>query len=144
MHDTFQTACPHCHTPSRFDAAMPAEALKCGACGKRLFTGKAIELTGETFAAHLAANEIPLVVDFWADWCAPCHAIASAIRKAVKDLEPHVRFAKVDTDEEQKLAGQNAVRGLPTLIIYESGREVARHAGAMSTEQLKTWIQQHA
>ena len=143
MHDTFQTACPHCHAPSRFDAATPAGALKCGACSERLFTAKAIKLTGETFTAHLSANDLPVVVDFWADWCAPCHAIASAIRKAAKDLEPHVRFAKVDTDEEQKLAGQNGIRGLPTLIIYQSGREVARHAGAMSAEQLKAWIQQH-
>lgn len=141
MPETHQTACAKCSTPTRFSPSTPPEAIKCGQCGEKLFDGQPIDLTGETFPHHLSANDIPVVVDFWAEWCAPCKMIAPEIVKAAHDLEPHVRFAKVDTDEEQKLAGHNGIRGFPTLVIYKGGREVARHAGAMSAGQIKTWVQ---
>lgn len=141
MVDAYQTACPHCEAPNRLLTSAAGEIAKCSACGERLFTGSPLELNGENFHHHLTINDIPVVVDFWAEWCAPCKVIAPEFIKAAGDMEPHVRFAKVDTDEEQKLAGHNGIRGFPTLVIYIGGREVARHAGAMSAGQIKSWIE---
>ncbi|MBF0249676.1 MAG: thioredoxin [Alphaproteobacteria bacterium] len=143
MSETCQTACPHCSAAQRIDKSVPVAVAKCHDCGGHLFDGHPILLTGETFAHHLATNTIPVVVDFMADWCGPCKVIAPEIIKTAKALEPHVRFAKVDTDEDQKLAGHNGVRGFPTLVIYKHGHEVARHAGAMSAAQIQAWLKPH-
>ncbi|MCW8915013.1 MAG: thioredoxin TrxC [Magnetovibrio sp.] len=142
MHETYQTACPHCSEVNRFPKSSPPASIKCRKCDHKMFSAHPIELNGETFHHHLTSNDIPVVVDFWAEWCAPCKMIAPELAKAATELEPHVRFAKVDTDEEQKLAGQNGIRGFPTLVIYKGGREISRHAGAMSAGQIKTWIRE--
>ena len=142
MSEVIHTVCPHCNTINRIPKSRPAEAAKCGKCGGRVFEGRPVELTTKTFKTHITSNDIPVVVDFWAKWCAPCKMMAPEFAKAAAELEPNARFAKVDTDAEQGLAGQFAIRGIPTLIVYKGGHEVARQSGAMPAEQLKAWVRQ--
>lgn len=135
--------CPHCSTANRVPAARLADRPTCGKCKQHLFTGHPIELNAANFDSHIARNDIPVVVDFWAPWCGPCRMMAPAYEQAARQLEPGVRVAKVNTEEAQALAGELGIRSIPTLALFGGGREVARTAGAMDAARIVAWVRQH-
>ena len=135
--------CPHCAAPNRLpDARLEANDTggTCGKCKSALFTGHPVELNTANFTAHVERSELPVVVDFWAPWCAPCRGMAPAFEQAAAQLEPRVRLAKLNTEAEPSLAGRFGIRSIPTLILFENGREVDRQSGAMDTAGLVRWI----
>jgi len=143
MSDKLQIVCPHCEAINRLPANRLGEGGRCGRCKHPLFEGRPLDLTSGNFRKQVDQTDIPLVVDFWAPWCGPCRMMAPAFAEAAQTLEPHVRLAKVNTEEEQALAGAFAIRSIPTLVIFKNGRELARQAGAMSSSQLQSWIQRY-
>ena len=134
--------CPNCHALNRVPTERRAEGGKCGRCGKPLFTGHPINLDRAHFDRHAGAADLPLLVDFWAAWCGPCRAMAPLFDSAARQFEPVLRFAKVDTDAEQELAGRYGIQAIPTMILFHGGRELARHSGAMPASALQAWIKQ--
>ncbi len=135
-------ACPHCHSVNRIPGGKDPAAGRCGRCRNTLFAGTPVVLTADSFQRH-AGSDLPLAVDFWAPWCAPCRAMAPAFEQAAAHLEPRARFGKVNTDDEQALAGRFAIRGIPTIIIFRGGREAARQSGAMDFGALVRWLEAH-
>lgn len=135
--------CPHCDTINRVPTTRLSEAPKCGQCHQPLFTGHPVELTDNNFRRHVDRSDVPVVVDFWASWCGPCQAMAPQYAQATADLEPNVRLAKVNTDAAQGIAGEFNIRSIPTLMIFKSGREVARQAGAMGKSDILRWVRAH-
>ena len=133
--------CPHCPAVNRIPDARLADKPRCGKCGKALFTGHPLELTGASFDRHLQRSELPLVVDFWAEWCGPCKMMAPAFAQAAGQLEPRVRLAKVDTEAQQAIAARYNIRSIPTLVLFRGGRESARQAGAMSANAIVQWVE---
>jgi thioredoxin 2 len=132
--------CPTCHARNRVPSARLAEQPKCGKCHQPLFTGRPVELTAATFEAHTAANAIPLVVDFWAPWCGPCKIMAPAYERAAALLEPDYRLGKLNTEAEPTLAAHFNIRSIPTLALFQGGRELARQPGAMDTQAIVQWV----
>ena len=143
MPDQMFVTCPHCHRKNRLPATHLTENGNCGACKETLFTGKPVDLSQSNFEQHLS-SDLPLVVDFWAPWCGPCLSMAPQFEAAAKILEPRMRLAKVDTEAEQSLASRFAIRSIPTMILFQAGRELARQSGATGTAQIVQWANTHA
>jgi thioredoxin 2 len=99
-----------------------------------------VVLGDATFEKHITRNDIPVVVDFWAPWCGPCRMMAPAFERAASELEPGVRFAKLNTEEAQTIAARFNIRSIPTVVAFQRGREIARHSGAMQHPQLVQWV----
>ena len=136
--------CPSCAAINRVPTTRSALDAKCGTCHNRLFTGKPVEVNGERFERHIARNDIPVVVDFWAPWCGPCRVMAPAYEQAAAELEPDFRFLKVNGDEEQPLMARFGIRSIPTIMLFSKGRVVAQAAGAMNARGIVAWVGSHA
>ena len=141
MDDSLKVACPHCHALNRVPAQRLDDAPTCGRCRKPLFEGHPVSLGVDTFAAHQARSDLPLLVDFWAPWCQPCLMMAPNFEAAAGELEPKLRLAKVDTQSEPTLAQQFGIRSIPTMVLFVRGQEVARQAGAMGALDIIRWTQ---
>ena len=133
-----QVACPSCGIGNRVGAGDP-HAAKCGRCGEQLFAGAPIDVDDAAFAAHLKLSSAPVLVDVWAPWCGPCRMMAPTFAAAAQHFEPDVRFLKLNADQTRAPA-QLGVRGIPALILFHNGREVARQAGLMTADQLNAWL----
>ena len=136
-------ACPHCHARNRLPQARLAEAPNCGQCHQPLFAAAPVSLDAAGFEAHVVRSELPVLVDFWAPWCGPCRMMAPHFEAAAAQLEPQVRLAKVDTEAEPALGGRFGIRSIPTLVLFQQGRELARQPGAMGSADIVRWTRQH-
>jgi thioredoxin 2 len=135
-----EVVCGHCDSVVRFPSERLQDSPQCPKCHVRLFEGKPIELTEANFDRHVTRIGLPLVVDFWAPWCGPCIAMAPFFEATARQLEPKLRFAKLNTQDEPAPAARFSVRSIPTLIVFRAGREVARQAGAMDAASLTRWL----
>ena len=133
--------CPHCSTVNRIPAARLGDRPVCGKCKKPLFTATPVVLDDGNFNLHLSRSDIPVVVDFWAPWCGPCKMMAPAYAQAAAQLEPRVRLAKLNTEEAQQTAARFSIRSIPTIILFDHGREISRQSGALSLPQLVQWVE---
>jgi thioredoxin 2 len=139
MEPSLHIVCPHCDTINRVPRAKLDDGGRCGQCRERLFDGHPVALDTARFERHLGKSGVPLLIDFWAEWCGPCRMMAPEFERAAATLEPAVRLVKVNVDEEPALAARFQTRSIPTLVLAFEGRELARAAGARSAAQLVEW-----
>lgn len=97
-----------------------------------------MDVTDETFEAEVINSDTPVLVDFWADWCAPCKIIAPIVEELANEYDGKVKFAKVDVDSNPKTATNYGIRGIPTLLIFKGGQPVGQIVGAVPKSALKS------
>ncbi len=132
--------CPQCHTVNRLPETRLEEGGICGKCHAALFTGHPVELDDTSFDQYISRSDLPIIVDFWAPWCAPCRSMAPFFAEAAKQMGPKYRFIKVDTDKSKNVAARFNIQSIPTLALFKNGQEVARQAGAMNTGSIVRWV----
>ncbi len=134
-----QIVCPHCGAVNRMKAGRPAAEARCGACKEALFEGHPVEADPAMFEKQIARSEVPVLIDVWAPWCGPCKMMAPHFAEAAKVLEPSMRLMKLNSEDHPDVAGRLGIRGIPTMLLYRGGREIARVSGAMSARQIVDW-----
>ena len=129
--------CQFCETWNRVVAERAADRPKCGKCGRPMLIDRPLALTDETFARTISESEIPVVVDFYADWCGPCKMMAPAVDQLASENQGKLLVAKLDTDRSPQTAQSFGIRGIPTVIVFEHGKEARRSSGAMPLRALQ-------
>jgi thioredoxin 2 len=132
--------CQFCHTWNRVDAARAADRPKCGKCAKPMLLDRPWSLDDDSFDRTVKETEIPVMVDFWADWCAPCKVMAPAVDQVAAKYLGRALVAKLDTERAPRTAASFQIRAIPTVIVFVGGKEVARQAGAMPLAGLESLL----
>ena len=131
--------CGLCDSVVRVPPARFAEDPRCPSCHNPLFEDHPLDLKSASFDKHISRSDLPVIVDFWAPWCGPCRALAPHYEEAARLLKHKVRFAKVNSDEEPGVSSRYGIRGIPTLVAFRNGREVARQVGGLDLARLLRW-----
>ena len=132
--------CLSCGQGNRIPEQKLGAGPKCGSCGNQLVRPEPAEVSLDVLQKAVRIDELPLVVDFWAEWCGPCRMMAPEFAQAAKRLEGKARFAKLDTEAYPQAGGRYSIRGIPLLITFRAGREVQRQAGVMQASDIVGWV----
>ncbi|MBM3616651.1 MAG: thioredoxin TrxC [Alphaproteobacteria bacterium] len=141
MSDAVKLACAICGQMNRVPVAKLGEGPKCGSCGDALVDGRVIELDARAHDKATVGDEMPILVDYWAPWCGPCGMMAPEFAKAAGALRGQARLAKLNTEDHPEIAGRARIQGIPALVLYRKGREIARLSGARPAADIVAFVQ---
>ena len=141
--EKIKVVCPHCGAVNAIPKKDQYAKANCGQCKKSLLDTNPINVNEVSFNNQVVNSDIPVVVDFWAEWCGPCKMMAPAYEQTAAAFPLKARFAKLDTEAEQSVAARFGIRSIPTTILFKGNKEIDRVSGALSAEQLKQWVGQH-
>lgn len=134
-------ACPHCQAKNRIPAVHLADTGRCGACKQPLPPAREPITTDTALFDEVVQNaKVPVLVDFWAEWCGPCRMVAPQVAQAAAEMAGRALVLKVNTEEQPELAGRYHVRSIPNLMIFAAGKLVREQAGAVGHEQMTAWL----
>ncbi|MBI4541073.1 MAG: thioredoxin [Gemmatimonadetes bacterium] len=122
--------CPFCLTLNRVDIARAVSGPRCGKCERPILVDRPVKITAEDFDRTVLEAEAPVLVDFYADWCAPCRVVAPALDEIAGEKAGEMLVAKLNTDQAAEISARYNIRGIPTLILFRGGAEVDRVVGA--------------
>ena len=140
MSNPINLVCPACGVTNRIPAERISEHPKCGKCSSDLFNGHPTELSGANFSKHIARNDIPVLVDFWAPWCGPCKAIGPIVEEIAGQYKDSVKIMKLNVDDNQKMASHFGVLSIPTLILFKEGKVLEKIVGLVPKARLEDLI----
>jgi len=128
--------CAGCGQVNRLPARRLADDPTCGRCKQKVFPHRPVEVTGATWAREVDTSPLPVLADFWAPWCGPCHAVAPALERIAGRRASRLKVVKVNIDENPDLAARFGVRSIPTMVVLRRGREVDRMVGALPADEI--------
>ena len=135
--------CEKCSQMNRVELNTKKEAV-CGACKATLpLHGAIVTASDQTLQKLIDKSPLPLVIDVWATWCGPCRSFAPTFAEASEQFAGRVIFVKLDSDQNQQMAGRLSIRSIPTIIIFKNGKEVTRESGAIPRDQFSRWLDQN-
>ena len=132
--------CQFCQTWNRVDATRVSDRPKCGKCSRPMLLDRPVPLTEETFERTIRESEVPVLVDFYADWCGPCKMMAPFVDEVAAAYQGRALVGKLNTDLAQRTSTSLGIRGIPTVIVYRGGQEVARQTGAVPKATLEEML----
>jgi len=133
-------SCPFCATLNRVDLGRLADGPKCGDCGRPLLLDRPQPVPGDVLDRVVGESDVPVLIDFYADWCGPCKIMAPVLDDLARDRTSELFVGKLDTDRYPDVSQRFDVRGIPTLILFQGGREVARRVGAVPRRELDAML----
>ncbi|ENU60167.1 Thioredoxin [Acinetobacter guillouiae MSP4-18] len=133
--------CPSCGAKNRVPEDKLNAQPTCGQCHQNLIALAPIELNEQNFSNFVSHSDLPIMIDLWAEWCGPCKMMAPHFAEVAKN-NPHVAFAKIDTEANPRLSSAFNIRSIPTLVLMNKTTEVARISGALRANQLQEWLDQ--
>jgi thioredoxin 2 len=151
--DRVEVACASCGAVNRFPRARATEGPRCGRCKQPLLSAPAgtaaaraapshpVEVTDQSWSVEVERSEVPVLVDFWAPWCGPCRAVAPVLDALARDYGGRVKIAKVNVDENPRLAARFGIQAIPTMLLVRDGRVVDEQRGALPRPHLERWLQ---
>jgi thioredoxin 2 len=137
---TVTIQCQFCQTWNRIDTTRAADRPKCGKCGRPILLDRPLKLTDETFNRTVEGAEVPVLVDFYADWCGPCKVMAPFVDQLAAKVTGRALVAKLDTDASPKTAQRFDIRGIPTVVVFRQGKPAARQTGAVPLPALEKML----
>jgi thioredoxin 2 len=135
-------ACPFCGRLNRVDLARAADRPKCGECTRPILLDRPVALTDADFDRVIADAQVPVLVDFYADWCGPCRMVAPIMDELARTRLGTVLVAKMDTDRNQQTAQRFQIASIPTVMVFKDGKVAAKQVGALPKPGYEALIEQ--
>ncbi len=138
-------SCKQCGQKNRIAANHLSDTGRCGACKSSLpAVDSPLQVDATLFDEIIQSSRVPVLVDFWAEWCGPCRAAAPEVERTAREMAGSAIVLKVDTDKEQQLAARYQVRGIPNFAVFSAGKLVKQQAGVVGHDVMETWLRSAA
>lgn len=135
--------CPSCGQKNRLKAAHLASQARCGRCKTAIApVAEPLDVNSEEFDEILREARVPVLVDFWAEWCGPCHMAAPEVKTVAQQMAGRAIVLKVDTDRHPEVAARYGVRGIPNFVVLRNGQTVFQQAGVVPHTEMRRWLEQ--
>ena len=132
--------CAFCASLNRVNLDRLSHGPKCNACKKPVLLDRPVRVTDASFERMTTGTTVPVLVDFYADWCGPCKVMAPVLDDIASERKGSLIVGKLDTDRNQVTASRFAIRGIPTLILFSGGKEVSREVGAVPKGRIEAML----